>query len=743
MAAIYSLQFGFRRRIPVVLQSEAAECGLACLVMIAAYHGHQTDLRTLRAAYAISLKGITLRQLIDVAKGMQLSARSLRLEPEEIKNLQMPCILHWDLNHFVVLEAAKGDVVEICDPATGRRVITRKELSDAFTGVALELTPDFDFRKQSVPRSVKIRTLTGRIIGLGRSLTQVFILALVIEIFSLIAPFFNEWVVDDAITSADVGLLTTLAIGFGLLWMLQTVVEVLRGWAVLYMGTTLNVQWLTRTFAHLVRLPIAYFERRHLGDILVRASSVNSIQATLTTGFVEAILDGLMSVGTLIMMLVFNPKLSMLTLFAVLLYIGMRMGLYASLKFATESQIVFDAKQQSHLIETIRGIQSVRLFDKGSTRLTAWLNLIVRQKNAALRTQRLMLVFHTGNALVFRAERLLVLAVGAASVIDKHITLGMLLAFIAYSDQFTQRACSLADRFYDLKILGIQTRRLADIVLEKPEEEKPVAPVTLDDVAPSIQLRGVTYRYGMGEKPTVSNATLDVRQGEHLAITGVSGCGKTTLLKILTGLLTPTGGTVSVGGTVLKNFGMTRYRLMFGAVMQDDQLFAGTIAENISFFDDNVDMDWVRECADKAALLKDIATFPMGFNTLVGDMGSSLSGGQKQRVLLARALYKRPKILFLDEATSHLDAQNESIVNDGIKSLKITRIVIAHREETIRAADRVLRMGRDAKGNTVFTPVSFAQAAATAAVTAVAAPLAVSVPHANAVNEQASVVGSA
>lgn len=707
MATVYTLQFGFRRRVPVVLQSESAECGLACLVMIAAYHGHHTDLRTMRAACAISLKGATLRQLIDVAKGLQLSARSLRLEVSEIRNLQLPCMLHWDLNHFIVLEAIKGDSVELCDPAIGRRVVSLREFGEAFTGVALELTPNFDFKRQNAPRSVKIRTLTGRIIGLGRSLTQVFLLALVIEVFSLATPFFNEWVVDDAIAGADVGLLGTLAVGFGLLWLLQTVVEALRAWAVLYMGTTLNVQWLTRTFSHLVRLPLAFFERRHLGDIIVRASSINSIQGALTTSFVEAILDGLMSIGTLTMMLVFNAKLSFITIAALFLYVLLRIGLFASLQFATESQIVFDSKQQTHLIETIRGIQSVRLFDKGTTRLTSWLNLIVRQKNAALRTQRLLLIFHTCNSLIFRAERVAVFALGAVGVIDKQITLGMLLAFVAYREQFAGRAGSLVDKFYELRILGIQTRRLADIVLEKPEDEHHEAPASADELEPSIQLRSVSYRYGAAEKPAVANATLNIKPGEHVAITGISGCGKTTLLKLLTGLLTPTSGTVFVGNTPVKQLGVSRYREVFGAVMQDDQLFAGTIAENISFFDDNMDLDWVRECATRAALLKDVASFPMGFNTLVGDMGSTLSGGQKQRVLLARALYKRPRILFLDEATSHLDTQNESSVNEAVKALKITRVVIAHREETIRAADRVLRMGRDTKGNTTFTTISF------------------------------------
>ncbi|POR51058.1 colicin V processing peptidase [Paraburkholderia eburnea] len=701
-----NLQFGFKRKLVPVLQTEAAECGLACLVMVAATHGHHTDLRSLRTRHSVSLKGTTLRQLMEVARALGMSSRPLRLEVNELKGLQLPCILHWDLSHFVVLSAVTHQSVVIYDPAMGRRVLSLDEFSKAFTGVALELTPDFDFRKQRPVRSLKLRTLTGRIIGLRQSLTQVFLLALAIEVFSLMAPFFNEWIVDDAIVGGDVGLVTTLSVGFGLLWLVQTLVELARAWAVTYMSTSLNVQWLARTFSHLVRLPISFFERRHLADILTRASSVNTIQATLTTSFVEAILDGLMSLGTLSMMLFFNARLTSITVIALTLYIALRICLYTALQLATESQFVFDAKQQSHLIETIRGIQSVRLYNKGMSRLSAWLNLIVRQKNAALRTQRLMIVFHTCNSAIFRAEKLLVFAFGAVAVIDKQVTLGMLLAFLAYRDQFSQRATSLVDKAYELKILGIQTRRLADILLETPEDESLGEMPGVVNANGHLELRNVVYRYSSTEKPVISAASLSIRDGEHLAITGLSGCGKSTLLKIMTGLLKPSSGAVTVGGISIRQVGLEKYRSMFGAVMQDDQLFAGTIAENISFFDDRPDLEQIKACARNASVLKDILSMPMGFHTLVGDMGSSLSGGQKQRILLARALYKKPRILFLDEATSHLDANNERIVSDAIKKLKITRVVIAHRAETINAADRVLRMERTAGGSTIFTDIT-------------------------------------
>jgi ATP-binding cassette subfamily B protein RaxB len=243
---------------------------------------------------------------------------------------------------------------------------------------------------------------------------------------------------------------------------------------------------------------------------------------------------------------------------------------------------------------------------------------------------------------------------------------------------------------FEVKMLKLQGARLADIVLAKPEQSQPDDVVYMEEVAPALKTTNLRFRYSEEEPFVLNNVNLTINAGESVAIVGPSGCGKTTLVKVLLGILPPTSGYVFVGGISIKNIGLSNYRKMVGTVMQEDQLFAGSVADNICFFAQTPDQLLIRSCAKQAAFHEEIMAMPMGYNTLIGDMGTALSGGQKQRLLLARALYRKPKILFLDEATSHLDVNNESRINEAVRRLQLTRIVVAHRKETIESADRII-----------------------------------------------------
>lgn len=691
------IQFGFSRKLSMQRQTESAECGLACLSMIASYHGYRTDIATLRKKFSLSLKGATLTHLIDISTALELVSRPIRLEIDEIAELQLPCILHWNLDHFVVLKETTKKGVVIHDPARGIRFYTFAELSKNFTGVALELFPASRFKKKVERQQVRLADMMGNVVGLKRSLLQIALLALVLEFLSLVGPFFNQWVVDQAIVTGDVDLVVTLAIGFGLLKIVTVAIEAVRGWAVIVMSTSLNVQWLANLFLHMVRLPISYFDKRQMGDVVSRFNSIHAIQNTLTNSFIGAVLDGILTVGTLILMLVYSGYLSIISIVAILLYMVLRMSFYAALMSASENAIVFDAKQQTMFMETIRGIQSIRLFAKEKERAARWLNVVVDQKNASLRTQRLNLIFQTGNRLVFGIEAILVLALGAQMVIENLFSVGMLFAFISYKGQFTSRISSLIDKYFELKMLTLQGERLADIALTAPEVDNHAFAYELATISPTIEVRNLSFRYGAVEKLVLENVNLKIEAGESVAIIGPSGCGKTTLIKILLGILTETSGRIEIGGISLKQLGIANYRKMIGTVMQEDALFAGTVSDNISFFDAGADQDWVQTCGRMAALHDEIMAMPMGYNSLVGDMGTALSGGQKQRLLLARALYCRPKILFLDEATSHLDVANEQLVTKVIQTLPLTRVIVAHRSETIAGVDRVIDLGDPAR----------------------------------------------
>jgi ATP-binding cassette subfamily B protein RaxB len=682
--------FGFGPSLPLILQTEATECGLACLSMIASYHGYRTDLASLRRRFPISLKGATLAGLIQVAGQLGLGTRPLKLDLEHLAKLKCPCILHWNFNHFIVLKGISAKTVTIHDPAYGLRCLTWEEVSEAFTGVALELWPGSEFKPQEQRQAVRLSSLMGHVTGLFASCAQVLLLALALEVFALVSPFFLQWVIDNVITSADRDLLSTLALGFGLLMLMQQVVSAVRTWVLLYMGTTLSLQWRANVFSHLIRLPVQYFEKRYLGDVVSRFGATDQIQRSLTTSFVEAILDGLMTFVTLAIMLVYSPTLGAIAVGAMLLYCAARWAWYRPLRQATEEQIVHAARQQSHFLETVRGVKVIKLFQRQDERRANWLTLVVDQINAELRTQKLQMLYKALNGLLFGIENILIIWLGARLVLDGNFSVGVLMAFNAYKGQFDSRVSSLIDKFFELKMLQLQGERLADIVLAEPEPTEAKLLIDIATLSPRITVRGLRYRYAPQEPNVLDGIDFELAAGESIAVVGPSGCGKTTLMNVLLGVLPPTEGEIHLGGIPLDQLGVDTLRQMVGTVLQDDVLFAGSIADNISFFDPHADQAWIVKCAELAAVAADVAAMPMGYNTLVGDMGTVLSGGQKQRVLLARALYKRPRILFLDEATSHLDIEREEQVNRAVKALRMTRVIIAHRPQTIASASRVI-----------------------------------------------------
>ncbi|WP_226468162.1 peptidase domain-containing ABC transporter [Luteimonas panaciterrae] len=687
--AVRPLQFGWGRHLPMILQTEATECALACLTMIASYHGHDVDLAGLRRRFPTSLKGSNLAQLMSMASALHMSGRPLRLDMDELSKLNTPCVLHWELNHFVVLKKVDKRGIVIHDPARGERRLTFAEASAAFTGIALELLPAAGFEPVQQRLSVSLRQLTGTMHGVVPFLVQIALLALALEAFALTSPFFMQWIMDQVLPSADRDLLTLLCLGFLTILALQIAVGAARSWAVTVLGMKLGVQWVGNVVGHMLRLPLDWFEKRHVGDVVSRLGSIQAIQRTLTTQFIGALLDGLMSVITLIVLLAYSPSLTAIVVGLFITYALIRWAIFGRLRRLNEDQIIYAARQQSELLESIRGVLPIKLYNQEEERRARYMNAVVDTTNRDIRIQRFSLAFGALNQILFGVGRVALIWIGALRALDGSFSAGMLVAFIAYADQFTSRAGSLVDKWIDFRMLKLHTERLADIALSAPEPQEDIGwDGELDDAG--IELRNVSFRYADDEPWVIRHCNLRIGSGESVAIIGPSGCGKTTLAKLMLGLLEPQEGEILFGGVPIRKLGLSRYRAQIGAVMQEDQLFAGSIADNIAFFDHGIDQERVQLSARWAAIASDIAAMPMGYQTLVGDMGSSLSGGQRQRVLLARALYRRPRLLLLDEATSHLDINREKQVNEAIKHLRTTRIVIAHRPETIASADRVI-----------------------------------------------------
>ena len=714
-----------KKRVPVVLQSEAAECGLACMTMIAQYYSDKRDLNALRQSVSVSLRGTTLKDVMRIASDLGFQTRAIKIEMEHLAQLSCPAILHWNMNHFVVLTKVKGKTLTIHDPALGERKLTYSEASKYITGIALEVTPSDTFSpKKSAPRLGLSQFFT-RTTGFKRNLLTLFALSIVLQLFALASPYYMQTVVDDVLIYNNDALLKALAIGFALLLIIETFTSGIRKFVILSVSSRLQLQMSASVFKHLLSLPLDYFDKRHIGDVVSRFGSLASIREFLTTGLVTALLDGLMAVITLAVMILYSPKLTLVVVAIMLAYLAVRFGLLPFIKRLTTERIALAALEQSHFMESVRAILPIRVYSQEVQRHGQWQNKLVATLNKDITLGKINIGSALTNQLLFGAENLVVVYIGASLVMEGTLSIGMLLAFMAYKARFVSALDGVVNKLIELSMLGVHFNRLSDILLT-PSQQKPLSLKTKDDtfekqnvhfsnadvpnsstsnsLAPNVltpdgastpslldaktrpialKATALSYRYSETNAWVFKNLMFSVHSGEIVAITGDSGCGKSTMLKCLMGLYPVSEGNIEHPSST---------NPVIASVLQEDTCLSGTIAQNICCFEEAPDLKKMVYVAQLACIHEDIMQMPMQYHSLVGDMGSSLSGGQKQRLLLARALYQEPDILFLDEASSHLDMENEAQINHHLKSLNMTRIIVAHRPQSIAMADKVYRL---------------------------------------------------
>ena len=470
------LRFGRSAHLPMVRQVEASECGLACLAMVAGYHGFVADLQVLRRRFPISGQGTNLSTLIEIAGRLDLGSRALKVDLDALKQLQTPCILHWDLNHFVVLKSLSGRKATIHDPAAGVRRLKLAELAQHYTGVALELTPTETFTPDTQVQRMPLSALWSRITGLKRSFVQILFLSLLLQLFVVVAPFYVQTVVDDVVLRSDTGLLVVLATGFGLLLVVEVGTNALRSFVILHLASRLHLQLAANLFRHLLRLPMDYFQRRHLGDVLSRFSSIDAVKEILTTGLVSALVDGVMALVTLIAMFIYDSRLSCIVLAILALYIAVRLTLYRPLRRLTEESIAAAAATDSSLIETIRAIQTIKLFQREQERQGHWQNRLAQAMNKDIGIARLGIGYEVANKFLFGAENILVVYFAALAVMDNALSLGMFFAFMSYKQRFIGAMDSLVSQLIEIKMLGVHLQRIADIAYTTPERQAEPAP---------------------------------------------------------------------------------------------------------------------------------------------------------------------------------------------------------------------------------------------------------------------------
>ncbi|EHB8490789.1 peptidase domain-containing ABC transporter [Escherichia coli] len=684
------LDLRWQRRVPVIHQTETAECGLACLAMICGHFGKNIDLIYLRRKFNLSARGATLAGINGIAEQLGMATRALSLELDELRVLKTPCILHWDFSHFVVLVSVKRNRYVLHDPARGIRYISREEMSRYFTGVALEVWPGSEFQSETLQTRISLRSLINSLYGIKRTLAKIFCLSVVIEAINLLMPVGTQLVMDHAIPAGDRGLLTLISAALMFFILLKAATSTLRAWSSLVMSTLINVQWQSGLFDHLLRLPLAFFERRKLGDIQSRFDSLDTLRATFTTSVIGFIMDSIMVVGVCVMMLLYGGYLTWIVLCFTTIYIFIRLVTYGNYRQISEECLVREARAASYFMETLYGIATVKIQGMVGIRGAHWLNMKIDAINSGIKLTRMDLLFGGINTFVTACDQIVILWLGAGLVIDNQMTIGMFVAFSSFRGQFSERVASLTSFLLQLRIMSLHNERIADIALHEKEEKKPEIEIVADMGPISLETNGLSYRYDSQSAPIFSALSLSVAPGESVAITGASGAGKTTLMKVLCGLFEPDSGRVLINGIDIRQIGINNYHRMIACVMQDDRLFSGSIRENICGFAEEMDEEWMVECARASHIHDVIMNMPMGYETLIGELGEGLSGGQKQRIFIARALYRKPGILFMDEATSALDSESEHFVNVAIKNMNITRVIIAHRETTLRTVDRVI-----------------------------------------------------
>ena len=664
--------------------------------MLLCYHGRHTELRALRATYSSPDAGLSLANLTTIARHEGLAPRAVRLDMHELDQLSLPCVLHWDYNHYVVLERVTKRHCRIHNPALGSRTYTRDQVSRHFTGIALECSPRIDFAKRASIQVLGLQKFITNKPALYGFLGKIVALSLVLQALALLSPYYIQTVVDDVLTRSDTDFLLLLALGFALVAVLDVVLTTLRSWLGTLFGQRLAYDMASGTMDHLLRLPLAWFAARHSGDIASRFGSLDAVRSFLTQGLAFSIIDGLMAVCFIVVMWLYDPTLTAVVVGSVALYLCLRWVLFNPQREANADFLSANAKQSGMFLESLKVITSFKSYTREDARLKSWQKCYTDEVNSSITLARLNLTFNQSRALLFALENILVIYLGACLIIDSttelSFTVGMLYAFIAYKNQFKERISGFTEYLIEYRLLRVHFDRLADIAHTPAETlELGALPAIEQRSEHLLTVNDLCYKYP-DRPPLLSNVNLQLSEGECLAIGGPSGCGKSTLLRVVASLTPAQSGAVWLDGQSLSNCPLAIWRSMIALVSQGDGLISGSIADNVTLFAEPIDQEHLQHCAAVTGLDAMIEALPLAWETQLGELGVALSAGQQQRVLLTRALYSRPRLLILDEATAHLDEASEATFFEQLASLKLTCLVVSHRASIHRFADQSLQL---------------------------------------------------